>query len=383
MAAASGTTLLFYSSDLAAVEGPVSLLREAGHLVHLHSTDNAALPPADLIVIDGRPTEVPLLCRRLRARLTTPIPILTLLDDPAPAARLACLEAGANAYLLRPFAPRELLLQVETLLRPHQLDVRLQERSAELHLAHQRLHRAYRQVDQELGAARRIQRAVLPRDLPDVPPLRLAVCHRPGSRPGGDSYDAFRLDEDHVGFYLADTMAHGVTAGLLTLFLKQAVRPKDTASESYRLVPPEEVLRRVNGALLDQQLPETPFLGMIYGLVNVRDHTVRFARAGQPAPVYLPHDGAAQRWTVAGSLLGVFVTDFAAQTHRLHSGDKIIFSSDGLRPAADSAPDRLLASADEHRALPVAELVERMANDLAGAAESAEDVTLLGLELVG
>jgi sigma-B regulation protein RsbU (phosphoserine phosphatase) len=252
------------------------------------------------------------------------------------------------------------------------------DRTSELREVRQRLQEAYRQAEQELEAARRLQRAARPAALPEVAPLRLGVYHRPCGRAGGDSHDAFRLGENHVGLYLADVMAHGVTAALLTLFLRPTLRPADEGRES-----PERVLRRVNAALLELELPETPFVGLIHARVHLGDGTLCFARAGLPAPVYLPRDGAAERWPVSGSLLGVFATEFPLQTRQLRPGDKVIFTSDGLCPAAENVPagtDQLLACAAELRARPIAELVAQLGQQLSSQSDPADDVTLFGIE---
>jgi hypothetical protein len=159
---------------------------------------------------------------------------------------------------------------------------------------------------------------------------------------------------------------------LLALFVKQAVRAG--AGNVERPESPDEVLRRLNGVLLEQELPEAPFLSMIHALAS-RDGTLQFARAGQPAPLFVPADGTPELWPVTGSLLGVFATAFPLQTRRLRPGDKVIFRSDGL--GAES--ERLLASAARHRTLAVEAFVAQLAHDLLGAGDG-EDMTLLGLE---
>src|SRR5207248_3217871 len=73
-----------------------------------------------LVVVDGTSgaAEALRLCRRLRSRSRESdgfTPLLFVTANPAPAARLASLEAGADAYLLRPFEPAELLAQVRAL----------------------------------------------------------------------------------------------------------------------------------------------------------------------------------------------------------------------------------------------------------------------------
>src|SRR5207245_1833721 len=131
----------------------------------------------------------------------------------------------------------------------------------------------------ELELARRIQQSMLPRTVPIVPPAQFAVHYRPCGRVGGDFYDIFRLDEDHIGFYVADVMGHGVPASLLTIFLKKAVQPKEIDGTTYRILPPDEVLQRLNHELISQAVAENPFITMVYALLNCRDGSLSFSRA--------------------------------------------------------------------------------------------------------
>src|SRR5262249_26083696 len=147
---------------------------------------------------------------------------------------------------------------------------------------------------------------------------------------GGDFYDVFRLDEQHLGFYVADAMGHGVPASLLTIFVKKGVRAKEIFGQQYRLIPPAEVLARLNHELVEQALSENPFITMVYFLFNHQTGTLSFARSGHPYPLYLPASGEPCLWQVTGSLLGVFETDFPMQTMTLKPGDKVVLYTDGV-----------------------------------------------------
>jgi sigma-B regulation protein RsbU (phosphoserine phosphatase) len=203
---------------------------------------------------------------------------------------------------------------------------------------------------------------------------------------GGDFYDVFRLDESHVGFYVADAVGHGVPASLLTMFLKKAVRGKEISGQSYRLLRPGVVLERVNRDLIEQGLAESPFITMVYGLFNFHEAWLEFARAGHPHPLYLPADGAPERWQVPGTLLGVYAASFAAQTHRLGPGDKILVFTDGTENVSfaghPAGAESLAACAALHRDLPAQEFVDQVARDLSHQAEPPDDVTLLALEVL-
>ena len=261
----------------------------------------------------------------------------------------------------------------------------LTSKTAEVQRVNKRLQVANQQIDIELELARRIQESFLPRSLPDLPGIRFAVKYKPYARVGGDFYDVFRLDERHLGFYVADAMGHGVPASLLTIFVKKGVVAKEITGKDYRLVPPNEVLERLNRELIDQALSEKPFITMAYVLYNTHERTLQFARAGHPYPLYLPKEGPPQLWKIEGSLLGVFEIQYRLQSHVLEPGDKLILYTDGMDAAAfDSQPlgvASLLAAADRHRDLPIGELVDRLSLDLFGGSRQTDDLTILGMEL--
>jgi sigma-B regulation protein RsbU (phosphoserine phosphatase) len=350
---------------------PLSPPHPAGH--HLVIIDDGRCP--DLLVET---------CGRIRGVASDRfVPLLFI--APNQTARLAALEGGADACLIRPFVAEELLAQVRTLLQLKQSYDRLSKKSDEFQRANQRLHRAYQNLDEELELARRIQQSMLPQTLPVLPPARFAVSYRPCGRVGGDFYDVFRLDENHIGFYIADVMGHGVPAALLTIFLKKAVQAKDINGQEYRLVSPDDALGRLNREMLDLSLAGTPFITMIYAVYNRKDSMLTFSRAGHPHPVYLPACGEPRLWPSHGTLLGVFDTRFSVQTHCLGSGDKVLFYTDGIDSHEGTENkagiERLLALAANHRLLPIDEFVSRVSRDLHLQPGRTDDLTLLGMEI--
>jgi sigma-B regulation protein RsbU (phosphoserine phosphatase) len=393
MSADGPPPILVCASQVNALAELRRLLLGGGHEVGGHLLGTAEpddLARYRLVVVEGGhgDAEALALCRRLRGRLEQGfVPILFVTDDHSPQARLASFEAGADTYLLRPFAPGELLAQVSAFLRIKDVHDRLADKTAEVHRINKRLQQAYQQIDQELELAQRIQSSFLPQTLPQVPRGRFAVHYLLCGRVGGDFYDVFRLDEDHVGFYVADAMGHGVPASLLTIFVKKGVRAKEVFGRQYRLVPPDEVLRRLNRDLIEQDLSENPFITMAYGLFDHRAGAVSLARAGHPYPLYVPRAGPVQFWHQEGLLLGVVDAGFPARTYRLEPGDKVLLYTDGIDSAAfegrEPGAASLQACAERHRELPVEEFVARLARDLFGASAQPDDLTLLGLEAGG
>jgi sigma-B regulation protein RsbU (phosphoserine phosphatase) len=356
----------------------------------MNGYEPGALERTRLVLVEGRDDaeRARSFCRKIRSTLGDMfVPILMLVGESSPRERLACLESGADAYLLQPFDPAELLAQVRALVRLKERHDALTDKSAEISRVNKRLQAAYHQIDLELDLARRIQEGLLPQKLPALPSIRFAVHYQPCSKVGGDFYDVFRLDEQHVGFYVADAMGHGVPASLLTIFVKKGVRAKEIFGNEYRLVPPGEVLHRLNNDLIEQALSETPFITMAYVLLNVRDRKLCFARSGHPYPLYVPRKGPPEFWQIEGSLLGVFETKYPVREHRLQPGDKLLLYTDGMDSASFAScavgTASLLAAAEHFRELPIEGLVERLAHDLFQQTQLSDDLTLLGLEVTG
>ncbi|MCJ7730115.1 MAG: SpoIIE family protein phosphatase, partial [Sedimentisphaerales bacterium] len=78
-------------------------------------------------------------------------------------------------------------------------------------------------LTEQLRLAGQVQRDFLPSYLPDNDRLRWAAIFLPAECVSGDIYDVARLDEQHIGFYIADVVGHGMPAALLTIFIKQAL----------------------------------------------------------------------------------------------------------------------------------------------------------------
>ncbi len=187
------------------------------------------------------------------------------------------------------------------------------------------------EVDQELRLAGRLQRDFLPKAFPHVADVRFAAMYRPATWVSGDIYDVRQFDERHIGFFLADAMGHGVAAGLLTMFIKEAIVGRRTHDIESPVRCPSEVLTSLNADLAAQQLPNCQFVTACYGQIDIQSHEVVFARAGHPHPIHVSRDGQAREVETSGGLLGVFSEgDFPSVRLTLEPGEKLFIYSDGL-----------------------------------------------------
>ncbi len=367
----------------------ISQLQAAGYVVSSGGLAGLALDAvrqSQVAIFEITPTSLPLaqnLLQRIRLELADwHIPILCLLHEGVASSLL--LDVGADVCL--PIgASDQFLPQVRACVRLFHTVVRLAQQASVSQQLHAQLQSAHQQIDGDLELTRRIHRGFLPRKFPEIQGTRVGICYRPRSRVGGDFYDVFRLDEEHIGFFLADAMGRGLPASsLLSIYVKKAIKSKEITGHSYRIVEPNEVLASLNRELVNLQLPEPPFVTMTYGVLNCLDGVLTFSRAAHPHPIHVPANGETPTyWTSPGTLLGVFDADFPLQRHRLQSGDKLVLYSDGVHPPGNGpglAKDLLLEACSTHRQLGVQPFVDHLARDLLEQSRHPEDFTILAVE---
>ncbi len=304
-------------------------------------------------------------------------------------------DAGALVEWLDPeVSLDEVVGRVSELSRYAPLVGQMQRELDHLHRLGEQLHRHFAEVDQEMRLASRLQRDFLPREFPDAPPLRFAALYRPATWVSGDMYDVFRVSDGRVGLFMSDAMGHGVAAGLLTMFLRQAVVGRTAGADAAWPLAPVEALERLRNSLLRQKLPNSQFVTAVYGLVDVRTREVRLARGGHPYPLHVRADGTLTAVRAAGSLLGIpdVPADFEETRFTLQPGEKLLLYSDGLEDViiapsdnADEAPVFL----ERFRGWvgrPAEELVQHMRDYLdrrRGSLHPVDDATLLVVEVAG
>ena len=130
----------------------------------------------------------------------------------------AGMTAGADDLLIKPISRDDLEARLNVAKRIVSLHMELASRNAELMSVNQRMR-------QDLQAAVKVQEALLPVSLPQIPKHQFAWLYRPCDQLGGDTLNLFRLDEHHLGFYVLDVSGHGVSSALLAVQVSRFLSP--------------------------------------------------------------------------------------------------------------------------------------------------------------
>lgn len=188
-------------------------------------------------------------------------------------------------------------------------------------------------IHEELQLAASVQREFLPESLPQVDGVDFRVFFRPAGYVSGDIYDVQRLDEHHVGFFVADAVGHGVPAALMTMVLSRSLTTKIVTGESYELLEPSNVMRRLNQEMIRRHGDVPRFATAVYGVVDIRDRSIRLAGAGHPPPLVIGPANTREIET-EGGLLGVFPDDrFEQVCFTLEDHESLLIYSDGFETA--------------------------------------------------
>lgn len=197
-------------------------------------------------------------------------------------------------------------------------------------------------VHQDLNSANIAQANLLPKKITFTNELDFAARFIPSQYISGDTYNIFRLDEDHVGLYQIDVSGHGVTAALFSVSLSQMLninRANNNLLKTslkkppyYKINSPEKVV----SLLHEEQFfaKHEIYFTMIYMIINLKTGELEYIRAGHNPPVILRKNGVIDQPQGGGLPIGWdFDRDDPLIKIQLRKGDRIFLFSDGILEA--------------------------------------------------
>lgn len=194
---------------------------------------------------------------------------------------------------------------------------------------------AYEVIDQELKAVARIQRSLLPRQLPEIPRMKLAAYYETARRAGGDYYDFFPLADGRWGLLIADVSGHGTPAAVLMAVVHSIAHASIGPTGS-----PRQMLNYLNERLCEYYVDDNgTFVTAFYAIFEPSSLRLTYSSAGHnPARWRLKGDGTIQSLDQAQTLpLGVSREFNASEASIvMGTGDHLFLYTDGIVEAANS-----------------------------------------------
>lgn len=245
---------------------------------------------------------------------------------------------------------------------------------------------AKERIESELSIATDIQMSFLPKLFPPFPDRKefdLYAVINPAKEVGGDLYDFFFTDEDHLFFCVGDVSGKGVPAALFMSVTKTLTGAQKG------LLDPARILCKVNSDLCENN-DSMMFVTMFCGVLDIRTGEMLFSNAGHNPPVLIRRDGRTEWLKVpAGIVLGV-MPDFSFETSsiQLLPEDLLITYTDGVTESFDAnqalySEERLIREASSCKQKTPQEAVQRIKASVeafAAGCPQSDDITLLALK---
>lgn len=244
-------------------------------------------------------------------------------------------------------------------------------------------------IASELRIAAHIQASMLPcifPPFPERPEFNIYASMNPAKEVGGDFYDFFILDDDHIGFVMADVSGKGIPAALFMVIGKTLIKEYSGFGDSLG-----DVFTKVNELLCEANTEEL-FITAFEGILNFRTGELEFVNAGHEKPIIYHKDE--DRWEVyptraAFVLAGMEGMKYRSGKMNIKKGDRIFLYTDGVTEAVNTkneqyGMERLQACLAQNSETELEDMLVNIRKDVdkfADGTEQFDDITMLCLEL--
>ncbi|SDL13925.1 Serine phosphatase RsbU, regulator of sigma subunit [Sarcina sp. DSM 11001] len=245
-------------------------------------------------------------------------------------------------------------------------------------------------IVKELSTARQIQKSVLPHIFPPFPDraeIDLFATMDPAKDVGGDFYDFYFIDEDHLCLVIADVSGKGIPAALFMMLSKRIL--EDLARQERT---PSTILEKANDLLCDNNQAEM-FVTVWLGILEISTGKLTAANAGHEFPAICEKGGSFELYKdthgfVVGGMEGVHYKGYDLQ---LNPGDKLFVYTDGVPEATDGSGEMFgtdhmitaLRSCTDNTPEEILQGVKSAVDSFVGDAEQFDDLTMMCLEYKG
>lgn len=249
----------------------------------------------------------------------------------------------------------------------------------------QKEHSQLMSLKKDLTIARNIQQYILPQvDSPfpeDSDKLDIYASMEAAKDIGGDFYDFFRIDDDHIAFVVGDVCGKGISAALFMAVSRTIIRSKGIQCGTAGACLTE------SNHLLAAYSIDCMFVTVFYAIYNTKTGLITYCNAGHNPPYLLRHNGTVEELPRSKDIIVGICDDieYREDTLQLESGDTLVMFTDGVTEAMNPemkefGTERLRAILGEQagkNCRQVIETVRTAIKDFAGDAEQSDDITML------
>ncbi len=258
------------------------------------------------------------------------------------------LEVGADDFITKPVNAVELRARMAAGARIVAMQRELTNKHVQLQEAFTRIRALYDAIDADLAEGKRLQQSLLRERYKDLGAAELSLLLRSAGHVGGDLVGFFPTSGTQVGLFAIDVSGHGITSALLTArlagylsptSLEQNIALRHTVGDWFRVLPTDEVVRRLN-ELMFQDIDTEHYFTICLAVLDLHTGEVTMTQAGHPHPAVQRRDGQVEFLGDGDMPVGLVPgVDYSSFTFRLEPGDRLLMFSDGFTecPAGPNA----------------------------------------------
>jgi sigma-B regulation protein RsbU (phosphoserine phosphatase) len=244
-------------------------------------------------------------------------------------------------------------------------------------------------MEKDLSFARDIQMSMLPSSCPEIKGYQIAASSTPAREVSGDFFDFIDIEDDKMGFVIADVTGKSVSGALVMTASKSVFR---LLSEDRLSVG--EIMKRANQQIKkDITKAKGMFVALLYAVLNIKEKSIGMCSAGQTQPILLSAEtGEAELIDTEGDAFPLGIIDDADYQEtqlQLDSGDLLIFYTDGVVEAMNKKEkmygfERFIEVIKKNRGLDADKFLEKLIEDInsfVGKAEQHDDLTIVVIKV--
>jgi sigma-B regulation protein RsbU (phosphoserine phosphatase) len=246
-------------------------------------------------------------------QLESTLPIIALTGWGNVQLAVKAMHAGADDFIEKPWR-NDTLLEKVNLLTARARDARSSQRISQF----------------EREDAQKLQTRIVPPRHVIAGEIEVYGESTPAGVVGGDYFGVWQPTPDSVHLCIADVSGKGTPGALIAAMLYASVSTLSSSGST-----PDLILREVEH-LLQEQLKGGHYLTIVYAVLDVKSHSLRYINAGHCPPLLLHADGAVEYLAATRTVLGLGIGgDFDVHKVRLNRGDRLAFYTDGISEAAN------------------------------------------------
>jgi len=245
-------------------------------------------------------------------------------------------------------------------------------------------------IQKDLEVAKNIQLSLLPNIFPPFPQTKeidIYATINAAKMVGGDFYDFYFIDNNHIGFVIGDVSGKGIPGAIFMAMTRTIIK-----TISKKGITANQCMMDSNNMICTESI-DSMFVTVFYGILDIKTGEIEFANAGHCPPYILRNDGTLEKVESLGNIvLGIFEgMPYKSKKLTLNPGEELFIFTDGV-PEAMNIKDELYTEARLEDLLktlhsqPISEINKTVVNsvhEFAGDAEQSDDITTLTIKYNG